>query len=367
MEEAGDFTGIAVPFTAGAVAGMLLFPNPSSISTLPAAALASTLFILTVAATLFLDSRINASAFRLCLATLFILCGLFCSISASLTRGIPTHPEPLVAFAHNCKNRLCTRIDSIPFPSSDTSGLLKALLTGDRSGLDRNMTAVFRNSGASHILALSGLHLGILYLLLSKLTIPLGNSLMSKKIRYLLIISAGGFYTVMTGASPSIVRAFLFILLRESAILLGRNAGPARILLSALTIQLVIEPDVISSTGFQLSYLAVSGIVFLYPALERLYPQSKGWDPFRKTWKASMLTVSCQVFTAPLAWLKFGTFPRYFLITNLIALPLTSAVMTVSVATTALFCLGICPYELIRLDDTLTRTLISCLEIISSM
>ena len=356
MEEVRDFAGIAVPFAAGAVAGMLLFPNPSSISTLPAAALASTLFILTAAATLFLDSRINASAVRLCLAILFILCGLFCSISASLTRGIPTHPEPLVAFAHNCKNRLCTRIDSIPFPSSDTSGLLKALLTGDRSGLDRNMTAVFRDSGASHILALSGLHLGILYLLLSKLTIPLGNSLMSKKIRYSL-----------TGASPSIVRAFLFILLRESAILLGRNAGPARILLSALTIQLVIDPDVISSTGFQLSYLAVSGIVFFYPALERLYPQSKGWDPFRKTWKASMLTVSCQVFTAPLAWLKFGTFPRYFLITNLIALPLTSAVMTVSVATTALFCLGICPYELIRLDDTLTRTLISCLEIISSM
>ena len=80
-----------------------------------------------------------------------------------------------------------------------------------------------------------------------------------------------------------------------------------------------------------------------------------------------MLSISCQVFTGPLAWYYFHTFPKYFILTNLIALPLTSAIMTLSVATIALSFFGICPEPLVILNDHAMQALVFCLKIISGL
>lgn len=182
----------------------------------------------------------------------------------------------------------------------------------------------------------------------------------------------GTFYSIMTGATPSIIRAFLFITINETAKLLGRKREPVRVLLAALTVQLALKPDVISSVGFQLSYMAMAGIFLLYPTLERIYPAPSGsrlsrFNPFRKIWNAAMLSISCQIFTGPIAWHYFHTFPKYFILTNLVALPLTSAIMTLSVATIALSFLGICPEPLVILNDHAMQALVFCLEIISGL
>lgn len=87
----------------------------------------------------------------------------------------------------------------------------------------------------------------------------------------------------------------------------------------------------------------------------------------RKIWDAAALTISCQVFTSPLAWWKFGTFPKYFLLTNLLSLPLTSAVMLLSVSTSVLFAIGICPDFLISLTDSSASLLLFIMKVISSM
>ena len=87
----------------------------------------------------------------------------------------------------------------------------------------------------------------------------------------------------------------------------------------------------------------------------------------RKIWNAAALTLSCQAFTAPLAWLRFGTFPKYFLLTNLIALPLSGAGMVLSVATLTLSALGCCPALLIEINDALIQALLRTLDIISTM
>ena len=79
------------------------------------------------------------------------------------------------------------------------------------------------------------------------------------------------------------------------------------------------------------------------------------------------LAVSCQMFTAPAAWFHFRTFPRYFLITNLLALPVTSLLMMLSVASMGLYALGICPGILIRVTDFASDTLIFIVNIVSSM
>lgn len=383
MVEARDIMGISVPFAAGVATGAVLCPFLSG--GLPIIT-DSILLILICSTTLLvrfgklsdrsgkrLVSLSNHRGQRIVFAGIFLLTGIFSSLSYSIASGIPEYGSGIVSTAAaQAVGHLRATIDAIPYPSETTGPLVKALLTGDKSDLPKEITGIFRDSGASHILALSGLHLGVLYLLLTRLTSPLGNSPKARKSRYSLIIVAALFYSIMTGATPSIIRAFLFITINETARLLGRKREPVRVLLAALTVQLALKPDVISSVGFQLSYMAMAGIFLLYPTLERIYPAPSGsrlsrFNPFRKIWNAAMLSISCQIFTGPIAWHYFHTFPKYFILTNLIALPLTSAIITLSVATIALSFLGICPEPLVILNDHAMQALVICLEIISGL
>lgn len=383
MNEARDIVGISVPFAAGVATGAVLCPFLSG--GLPIIT-DSILLILICSTTLLvrfgklsdrsgkrLVSLSNHRGQRIVFAGIFLLTGIFSSLSYSIASGIPEYGSGIVSTAAaKAVGHLRATINAIPYPSETTGPLVKALLTGDKSDLPKEITGIFRDSGASHILALSGLHLGVLYLLLTRLTSPLGNSPKARKSRYSLIIVAALFYSIMTGATPSIIRAFLFITINETARLLGRKREPVRVLLAALTVQLALKPDVISSVGFQLSYMAMAGIFLLYPTLERIYPAPSGsrlsrFNPFRKIWNAAMLSISCQIFTGPIAWYYFHTFPKYFILTNLVALPLTSAIMTLSVATIALSFLGICPEPLVILNDHAMQALVFCLEIISGL
>lgn len=370
MTGARDFVGIGVPFAAGVAAGILLLPF------LPGPVTASLAIFLTgTAFFLFLHSgdRLSVLAARSAIGGIFLLTGIFCGANGAwIGTALPGYEGFLTRTATGACQELCTVIDKIPYTSEDVRGLVKALLIGDRSGLNREITGIFRTSGAAHLLALSGLHLGILYLMLLWITAPLGNGRASRIVRFLLIVSASCFYSLLTGAAPSIVRAFLFILLNETCKLTGREREPLRVLLAGLTIQLALKPGVIASVGFQLSYLAMAGIYLTYPMLESWYPASGNrrldrWNPFRRIWKAASLTISCQLCTAPVAWFHFRTFPQYFLLTNLIAMPLTSVIMMLSVLTILLSAIGCCPAWMVALDERAVSLLLGCLRTISGM
>ena len=356
MAERENIGALAIHFTAGIAAGALLLRLPMDPYFFSGALF---LLLASLVATVLKTEKTGL------LFPVFLLCGTVCFFTASFAGGGET--TFLERWTAGPADRLRAFIDRIPFPTWTTAPLLKAFLTGDRSGLDRETVRIFRDSGASHLLALSGLHMGILYLILSRLLWPLGNSLGAKRFRYVIILAAAAFFTLMTGASPSIVRAFLFIALNETARLMGRPRRPLRILSSALLIQLVLTPTVITSVGFQLSYLAMAGIFLLYPHLEGWYPKGPGIDPMRKVWQAAALSISCQVFTGPLAWYRFRTFPTYFLLTNLLAMPLTSLLMGTAVATIALRGIGLCPGFLIQATDALCTGLLWILRIIASM
>lgn len=398
MTETADIKPLALAFTFGAASGLLL----SRVS-LHAAYISSATSLL-VALTLTVITSADRRQAEILL--LFLTAGVFCAATSTLTSLGAVAGKPLFA---GLAADFRSMISSIPFPHEGTAPLVNALLTGDRSSLDDSVMNSFRDSGASHILALSGLHLGIIYGILLKVTSIFGKHPTVKAVRSLIIISLCGIYTLATGASPSLVRAFLFILVNETARLTHRSNNPLRVYCAALFIQTAINPQVISSTGFQLSYLAMAGIFLLYPALKKWYPQEeaagdmlieKGAGPTesdglegvmidkgccrarhcwtswmktivsaapRKIWDAAALTISCQVFTGPLAWWKFGTFPKYFLLTNLLSLPLTSAVMLLSVSTSVLFAIGICPDFLISLTDSSASLLLFIMKVISSM
>jgi len=295
----------------------------------------------------------------------FLLLGIFCAWNGSIT-GIRTSLW-IEERAQGAASRLRAHIGSLPFPSEGTAALLQALVTGDRSGLSEHSVAVFRSSGASHILALSGLHMGVIYLVFDKASQLMGRSPAARNIRFWLLLGGSGFFTLMAGAGPSLVRAFLFITINETLRLLGRPRKALRVLCLALLLQLVLEPSAIRSLGFQLSYLAMAGIFLLFPLLDGCYPPSGRFDPFRKIWSLSALSIACQAFTGPLVWLRFHTFPRYFLLTNLLAMPLTTALLGTAVLTLVLSAAGLCPAFLYTATDTLCRLLVGVLEIIAAM
>lgn len=317
---------------------------------------------------------------RFLLGMLFAIAGAGIFMLNSIGTASPSSgPGQLKAMAGSCAESLRELIDTLPFNDRSCNGLMKAFLTGDRSGLDSHIRTIFRQSGASHLLALSGMHLGIIYLLLARLLSFTGNVPAARKIRSVLIVAGAGFFTIMTGASASIVRAFLFILLSETARLSGRKADGAVLLSSALMLQLAFNPGIISSISFQLSYLAMAGIVTVCPVMQRWWPRDAPTASFTipgtkrlyrflgKIWDLCALSISCQLFTGPLAWITFGTFPQYFLLTNLLCIPLMSLAMFSSIAVIAMYAAGICPDIALAFCEHILKAMIFTIETISSM
>lgn len=356
--EAGDIVKVSVPLVAGMAAGALLCDTAGMTGKAAAAGISLAAGAVLIAVCV---STRRRAGIPICAA--YLLLGMFCYCSHSL---LPPLPRERILDA----GWLSELIDALPFSSERTAALVKALLTGDRSGLARDTVSSFRASGASHIMALSGLHLGMIYLVIARVFSIFGRSRVAVALRSLCCITLCGLYTSMTGAGPSIVRAFLFITIRETVRLMPeRRIGSLSVYALALTVQTVLNPLVITSVGFQLSYLAMLGTFTVFPVLENWYPatrRSARFDPVRKIWVSAALALSCQLFTGPLVWLRFGTFPKYFLLTNLIALPLTEGLILCALGAVILSPTGIGGI-FVRAADLLAGLMMDSLYVIAGM
>ena len=368
-----DIAGFVLPFACGAA--LITASEHLLSSSFPH--LLNAALLLTVTSLCFLMHN-NHKCLSTCILWALIIttgagCGILC---AGLEAWFPTyatgHPGQIAETAADFAENIKLQIASVTFEDSRTNAVITALITGDRNGLEDEISGIFRKSGASHILALSGMHLGIIYGILKAALYALGNTRAAKTFRSILTVIICGFYTLSTGAGASIVRAFIFILLTETAGLTGRNADGKTILFSALLIQLVLAPDDIWNVGFQLSYAAVGGIVFIYPHLQKLWTDDRlneGWTSkfLRWIWNCATLSVSCQITTGPIAYAYFGTFPLYFLITNLLAIPLVTLIIPAGLLTIAMNTCGICPEFLIHETESLVDALRYSLTVISSL
>jgi competence protein ComEC len=357
-----EIAGFALPFTAGAA----LTAYADTVLTFPPILISA---IIVICTSTLIHPKHKSLSDRTLLALIIILgfsCGAYCSLNAIL---IPSPPQHLQGKVLEFNTALKESISRISFNNSSANSLITALITGDRSLLSQEVIGSFRTSGASHILALSGFHLGIIYSLLKALASTLGNRYFSKTIRSTFIILACGFYTAATGAGPSIVRAFLFILLGETAILSSRHRSTGTILWTALLIQLIFNPISIRQVGFQLSYAAMAGIVYIHPVMKAFWPDD-GYGIISKVlkrlWNSASLSISCQIMTAPIAWIYFETFPKHFLLTNLIALPLTGLIIPAALGLLLLDKLGICPRICIDATGLLIDCLTDSLRVIAS-
>ena len=349
MENRSGIISLSFPFAAGVTAAAIAAqPFHTAVSASTAAAL------------LLIWCAASSKRSTVPLMLLFFCLGAVCWCNSALC------PPPERHFPSGPMDTLTRLLDGIPFEGEHSGAIIKALLTGRRDSLPRETVTAFRKSGAAHILALSGLHLGIIYVCIRRALSPVGNSPAARSVRSLVTIALCGLYAGATGASPSITRAFLFICINEIAgSLSARARSPIGTLCIALTLHLAGRPDQISSAGFQLSYLALLGITLLYPKLESWYPESGRRDPLRAIWKSAALSVSCQVFTAPVVWARFHSFPLFFLITNLIALPLAELTIITAVAAVVLEAVCGCPPALAWACGKLASTMEFCLDTIA--
>jgi competence protein ComEC len=193
-----------------------------------------------------------------------------------------------------------------------------ALILGFKGYLTEDLTRKFSISGAMHILAVSGLHVGIIYMLFHYLLLFMDRYRKTKIIKTLIIILILIAYAFITGLSPSVSRATLMFSIIAIGSTLSRDTSIYNSLAFSAFILLFINPLLIHSVGFQLSYCAVLGIVFFQPRLYRILNLPAVPD---KLWQWFTVAIAAQIGTAPLGILYFHQFSNYFWITNFFAIP----------------------------------------------
>ncbi len=228
------------------------------------------------------------------------------------------------------RSTLVQRIIS-PDDDSDAQAVLAAMVLGDKSALSKELRATYSATGASHILALSGLHLGIIYLLLTRLTLGRRRMWLTQ-VPVVLGIWA---FALITGLSTSVVRAAMMISLYAVFSLGGRRQSPLGVLSFTAIIMLLFNSDSLYDIGFQLSFMAMLGILIFVPLFERMVSIRWLMEHRVVKWLMAMMTMSvaAQLTTAPLVAYHFGRFSTYFLLTNLLAIPIATLILYVAVAT----------------------------------
>lgn len=208
---------------------------------------------------------------------------------------------------------------------AQTRAVVKALAYGYQDEIPADIEESFRQSGAIHLLALSGMHLGLLYGLLLKLLAFTGNSPAARRVRSIIIILALWAFTIFTGCGVSILRAAVMFSIYEAGALGGRRrSGLNALSLSAIIIT-IADPSAPSGISFQLSYAAMTAIFLIFPYLRGIVTVRN--KALGKIADACAMTIACQATTAPIIMLHFGTFAFFSLLANLLCAPIVSVAM----------------------------------------
>lgn len=210
-------------------------------------------------------------------------------------------------------------------PGEIETGVAEALLIGYRNDLDKELVRAYSNTGVVHIIAISGLHLGMIYGLMLALLKPFRKQRWIRWVKPLLILLVLWGFSLLAGGAASILRSavmFSFIVVGES---LGRKTNIYNTLAASAFCLLVYNPYFLWDVGFQLSYTAVvSIVVFMKPIYKCLYLQNK---LLNSIWQLNAITLSAQILTLPLVLFYFHQFPNLFLFTNFVAVPLSGFIL----------------------------------------
>lgn len=236
--------------------------------------------------------------------------------------------NPILAFSFGLRHSLQEKITRY-ISNKEAQSIALALLIGVKDFLSDDIKTAYASAGAMHVLAVSGLHVGILYMVLLVVLKPLTKRKSGELLVALISVTIIWIYAMLTGLSPSVLRAAVMFSVVAMGNTFGRDKSIYNSIGIAAFILLLWNPNLLFSVGFQLSFLALTGIVYLQPRIYRWIYVS---NPFlNKVWEISAVSIAAQVATLPLTVYYFNQFPTYFFISNLVVIPGATLIMFIGV------------------------------------
>lgn len=224
---------------------------------------------------------------------------------------------------------------------TDELAVISALLLGQRQDISKELLTDYAGAGAIHILAVSGLHVGVILLILSFLFKPLEKLKNGKYLKAFCIVLLLWMFAFIAGLSASVVRAvtmFTFLAVGQS---FQRKKVVVFSLISSMLLVLIVKPIFLFDVGFQLSYLAVFGIIWVQPNLVAVYKPKFLID--KKIWQLFTVSIAAQVGILPLSIYYFHQFPGLFVVSNLVIIPFLGAILIGGIMVIAMSLLNILP------------------------
>ncbi|OYU96853.1 MAG: hypothetical protein CFE21_00775 [Bacteroidetes bacterium B1(2017)] len=258
--------------------------------------------------------------------------GIFYQQFLNSNRWILIHNNkgsPILAWAFGLQEKIQVVLKQYLHKPEDI-GISEALLYGYDKDIEDEIIDAFSKTGTLHVLAVSGMHVGMIFMLLSLLLKPLEKIKKAKSLIGILQLLGIWAYSVLCGLSPSILRAtlmFSFVIIGQ---LIRRTGNPINSLAASAVALIWFDPEIIYNVGFQLSYAAVLGILVFYQDLYLLLTFK--YKLADEIWKISSVSLAAQILTMPLSIFYFHQIPSYFLPANLLIIPLTSLLIYLGIA-----------------------------------
>lgn len=261
----------------------------------------------------------------------------------------------LMALAENVRRNIKENLEENNFDSEELA-VVQALLLGQKQDISAEIYNNFAAAGVIHILAVSGLHVGIILIMLNRIFSPLQRLKQGRFLKTFLVIGCLWCFAFLAGLSPSVVRAvtmFSFIAIGMS---IKRQTSTLNSVFISLLLLLLIRPQWIFEIGFQLSYSAVLAIILIRPPLYKLY-RPEYFVP-RYIWSLLSVTIAAQIGVLPLSLFYFHQFPGLFFISNLIILPALGFILMLGIAVIILASFSALPGFVTELYEDLIGILI---------
>lgn len=230
----------------------------------------------------------------------------------------------LIATAHQIRKNLIAKLNELGVKDEQLA-VASALILGYKNDIDAQLQSAYSSAGAMHVLAVSGLHVGVIFILLNFIFGFLDKWKWGVYFKGALIISCLWVYALITGLSPSVMRAATMFSFLVAAKTTKSNHVFFNTMAASALFLLIINPYLLMEVGFQLSYLAVIGIVVIHPYIYHLL-YVKHWF-LDKIWNITAVSIAAQIATFPLGLYYFHQFPNYFIFSNLIVIPAGIAIL----------------------------------------
>ena len=268
----------------------------------------------------------------------------------------------LKGLAHSIRERIHKELERYNF-SGDELSIINALLLGNRTDISKVQFQQYRDAGAIHILALSGLHIGIILLFLNFLFHPLEKLANGKLAKLVIIIACLWSYALLAGLTASIIRAVAMFTAISIGMLSNRPTEVRNSLIISLFFLLLSNPLYLFDIGFQLSYTAVFSIVWLQPVFHGFWiPKSK---LMRYFWNLLTVSLAAQLGLLPLTLFYFHQFPSLFFVSSLIIIPFLGVILGLGFLIIILALFHILPEFLADIYELILRTMNNFVAFIS--